>query len=202
MSAIASLGVAPGRSDDDRTRISRGILLMLEGLTRRQGGYLESLDHYRGELSGDQDQAMSRLRGRAPAVLVTVGSSSPESRSSTKRSYMYKYQVELAIISMHMDSLESREVGGADRFMANADPGIGKMMHDVRGKLAGRKLNVEGCGTLIPEGESVISDGDMAIFASRFTVSMAFNQARSSDPTPNIASSSDTTHNLIVEESE
>lgn len=202
MSAALTLGVAPGRAEDDRTRISRAVLLMLEGLTRRQGKYLEALDHYRGELGDNQDhdQVMAKLRGRAPAVLVSVGGASPTSKSTNKRSFLYRYQVEIAIISMHWDSPESRAVGGADRFEPNADPGINSILHDVRKLLAGRKPNVAGCNRLIPEGESIISQGEMAIFATRFSVGMAFEQPRSTDPTPDKAESSDTTAKLYVEQ--
>lgn len=199
MSAAVALGVAPGRSDDDRTRIAAGVLLMLESLTRRAGKYLEALDYYRGELSGDADQAMAKLRGRSPAVLVTVGGSDPEPKSANKRSYLYRYQIEIAVISNHMQSLEAREVGGGDKFEENADPGVGKILHDIRGLLAGRKLNVAGCNTLIPEGESIIIDEPIVAFAARYSVGMAFTQPRSSDPTPNLAESSDTSATLIVE---
>lgn len=203
MSAAIQLGVAPGRADDDRTRIARAVILMLESLTRRQGRYLEALDHYRGELSsGDLEQAMTKLRGRAPALLVTVGSSNPESKSTSRLRYLYLYQIEIAVISTHMDSPESREVGGADRFEPNADPGIGKMLHDVRRLLAGRSPNVEGCNHLIPEGESIIADGDLAIYATRFSVGMAFTQSKNPDPLPTKAESAEVTTTASVEQTQ
>jgi hypothetical protein len=176
---------------------------MLEGLTRRQGRYVDALDHYRGELnSNDFEQVMAKLRGRAPALLVTVGSSAPESKSASKLRYLYRYQIEIAVVSLHMASLEARDTGGADRFEDNADPGIGQMLHDVRGLLAGRSPNVDGCGKIIPEGESIIADGDLAIFAARYSVGMAFTQPRNPDPTPNPAESVEVSTALHVEAKE
>lgn len=194
--SAAALGVAVGRAEDDRTRIARAVLLLLEGLSTRQGQYLEALDHYEGELGdGDAlDQVMSRLKGRSPAVLVSIGGANYESRSVNRRMYLVSYQIEMAVVSTHLSSAESRGSGGADRYAVQADPGIYKMLHDIRGRLAGRAPNVAGAGKLTPESEDIVYQGaGMAIFSARYSVAMSFKQPSFSESAPNAAESSDVT---------
>lgn len=202
MTAAVSLNAAPGRSEDDRTRIARGVLMLLEGLSRRQGGYLAALDFYQGELGDDAalQEVMERLRGRTPAVLVTVGGVTYQSKSTTKRRYMADYSVELAVASNHWQSMEARAEGGGDKFVADADPGINSILHDVRDGLAGRPLNVAGTRAMVPLSEDVVFQSKgLIIFQSRWRASMGFAQPRSSDPTPEPAESVEVSTTLHVE---
>lgn len=206
MSAAVLISGVPGRATDERTRIVRAVLGLLESLSRRRaGGYLEALDFYQGEIGDDSDvdQVKAALRGRTPAVLVSVGTATYVSKSTNGRSYLANYQLELAVVSNHWGSNEDRGIGGADKFVDDADPGINAILADVRGRLAGRRLNVDGCQRARPNSESPIYQGkDMVIFQARYQVGMAFKQPSHSDLAPNAAESVGVTSTLIVEPAE
>jgi hypothetical protein len=190
-----------GRATSDRTRIASAALVLLESLSVRHGGYLESLDFYQGELGDDAsiDQVMNQLAGRCPAVLVMVGGSKYEPKSITKRRYLIDYSLEIACISQHWESNEGRAHGGNDKFTQGADPGVDAILDDTRRLLIGRDLNIEGTGAPVPMGESVVFQGrEMAIFQATYSVRIAFEQSKSSD-SKHVATSSHVGTTLKVE---
>lgn len=190
---------------DRRTDIATAVITMLASLTRSEGGYLECVDHYMGEL-GDGvglEQVMTRLRGRSPGILVTVGRADHDRKSLAGLRYKKRFQVELAVISNHLTSLEARGIGGAARLSENyKDPGIYQILEDIETALAGRSPSVSGVGKLFPDSEEVVLQRkELSIYAARYSVEAAVCQPRSTEENPDIADSVEVVPELIVEPS-
>ena len=175
LGAHAALGAG-----SERTMVERAILALLETLTIRQGRYLQRLDHYNGEIGSEDalEDIVGALQGNVPAVLIQTASASYDSTSIARSRLKATIQVEILLISAHMRSRESRNVG--DEASVNdpkSDPGIYQIIADVRSVLCSRPLGVQSAQMLVPVTEQVvIQTPQLSAWVMRYSIDYRFDQ--------------------------
>ena len=125
-----------------RTDIERGVIALLQPLTRTRGRYCQAVDHSNGEILGKEgvDDIKTALLGRAPGILVTTGQSSTTERKLDRRRVLERFQVELMVVSNHLASDKAQRVGDvAAETDPSLDPGINQMLWDIRRALERQK---------------------------------------------------------------
>jgi hypothetical protein len=147
--------------------------LKLEALGGSSEGYLQKIAPYQGDLSpaGDgEDGDIARVcGGRMPAVLVTTGDGAYLRASMGAEEIDEDTTVEILIVSGNLRSPEAAARG--DGF--SDDPGIYRMIEDIRGKLWGIDLHVSGAGPLIPQTSTARSrSGVRSIWQLSFAVTL------------------------------
>lgn len=202
LASVAPVGEAP----DDRTRIERAMVSRLEALHDVHGGYLRELGPYNGEISdaAGLEQIIARLQGRTPAVLVMVGTVQYREKSRRKLVYKAEYRVEVLCISNHWRSRETRNQGDlSSRLQPQADPGIYRILYDVRQRLMGERLGVCGAGRIVPVLEQVVLQADnLTAWNAVFEVPAHVTQESPSERAPHPAESVVHRHNLEESDAE
>ncbi len=156
----------------ERVLVERAVLSALDGLRAVVGGYLEALDPYQGELVGDDmEDIKQRLMGRCPGILVAIGDSDYDLKSLSRRSAVNKVEVEIAVVSASLRSLEARSAGDEAGILSQGDPGIYVMLADVRDRLMGADLGVPGVERPIPVSEErLLIDEDLVVYRALYSV--------------------------------
>lgn len=184
----------------ERTTLERAVVAALAGLERGHGGYLAALDLYAGEmLANDLDELKGNLRGRAPAVLVSVGDIAYSSKSTARRVFAATLELRLLVVSNHLRSLVARahgdEVSAVD---STVDPGVNRILVDCRDRLAGEDLGLGGYAPLLPIGEErLVEVADLTVFEATYRTSTEIRpRSPSLQPAPAITAV-DQRHNLV-----
>ena len=191
---------AAAEAIDDRTRLERAVLARLEKYSQRAGGYLEALDPYNGEIDEVQavDDIIRALRGRTPGVLVLVGTCTYENVSVRKAQLRAEYRIEILCSSKHWRTDAARNSGDvASQGTAQADPGINRILYDVRTALYGRRLGIAGAGRPVPVLEQVVVQApELTAWNAIYEIKMRIGQDPESAGAPVPASSVLHRHNL------
>lgn len=154
---LAVLNTAPYWFGSEQASLEHEAYQRLLRLERRHGGYLKHLGFYNGELDSDEGrQALSdHALGNSPGLLIAAGPGSYQGRSAARAEKELDQTIEILLISQHLRSLPSRLRGDANagiddptspELLATGDPGVYRMMRDVRRLLAGRDSTVQQCG--------------------------------------------------------
>lgn len=168
MIAAGLLQVA-GRSE--RLAVERAVLAALDGLLRASGGYLEELGQYAGEFVGDAESVLTRLRGQAPAILVSTGDGDYDLKAMSRRRGVVALDLEIHIVSAHLRDREARRLGDEAGVQGSGDPGIYAILADVRDRLMGAELGIPGVMPPIAKTEeAVISLPTVSVFRATYSV--------------------------------
>jgi hypothetical protein len=127
-------------TDDYRDAIEAAALAELERLRRRSGGYLQFLGDFEREFSGDLEEMFQRLLGQSPALLVRIGDAVGQSATASRRRYVASVDLEVYAFSNNLRSHEARAGGDVASLDGTSDPGLRRMLADVRGILLGRDI--------------------------------------------------------------
>lgn len=169
----------------EQAMMEDSIVLMLQPLHAHQGGYLKLLGYYNGELDSQQgvDDLMRQAATNAPFVLVAAGANSYESRSTSKQMWRNSMTMELLFGSANLRSHQSRLRGdvaaGADDLddLPTRDPGIYRMVRDVRNLILGRNPGVAGGGTFgIVRIDVVIQDPRISLWRAQYRITYDWDQ--------------------------
>lgn len=157
-----------------RTDIERGVIALLQPLTRARGRYLMAVDHYNGEIQGKEgiDDIKTALLGRSPGVLVYTGSERTLSRSADRRMATKRFDVLLLVISTSLVSDKAQRVGDdVSEFDLSLDPGINQMLKDAWDLLE-RQKPLAGGQFLehVDDGPAVLGGRGFTVWTSRYTV--------------------------------
>jgi hypothetical protein len=181
---ILDLGVLWGPI---RQMVEDAALALLRPLEVRAGGYLETLQPYNGELDSEEglDNLVKQALGGAPLVLVGAQESKVTGGGTAKRRYREDVLLELAVVSTNLRGLGARTRVGPDagpQSDANAiptgDPGVYRILEDIRRTLLGVKLWVDGCdaGELSAEAP-VFTLPQMTVWRAHYRFGVAFDIA-------------------------
>lgn len=144
-----------------RTDIEDAVIVALEPLKKlalggSASGYLHSLKVYAGEfegLSGDSlDHLREEVRGQTPSILVGTGAGNYDEQDIRRRRATNRMTVHILIVSNCMRAMGSRTQGG----LSGEDPGIWKILEDIRAKLHGNDLALDGVGQFVPQSEEAM----------------------------------------------
>lgn len=195
----------------DRTVIEAQVKLALDKLRRERGAYLASLDFYNGELDTDEGlQALStQLLSNCPAILIATGQSVYKRKATSGRVYEVTLQIELLFASSSMRSPEARLHGdinsGADLAIGDDeaesyptyDPGVYRMMRDVRDILLGDDFRLEGFGTIDASREDVVlTVPELTLWRCVYTVEYRWQKKRRTSRAPSAVREVQIDHNL------
>lgn len=133
-----------------RKRLEDAVVTALAGLT-----YLKACQPYSGEIGGarDAEQIRAALNGRVPGVLVSTRDGKYTGTSVQAKRWTNRIDLALLVVSGNLRSQEARQRGD----VAGNDPGIYQMTEDIRDALAGKDLDVDGAGFLVPSSEEVMA---------------------------------------------
>jgi hypothetical protein len=160
-----------------RTQLENAVMDALSPLLKsKPGGYLRTVAPYAGELSPSrEDPHFQRItQGYLPAVLVTTDDGAYNDHAIGRLADL-NLEVVLLFASSNLRAPEANQRGDMG---ASADPGIYRMLEDVRGRLFRRELGVSGVGFLIPVSESsVLRAADRSIWQQVYAVQTDANHA-------------------------
>lgn len=121
--------------NDYRMDIEDGLKTRIGRLSVVVGGYLERVDHFeRNIVGGELDEVFEQLLGQAPAVLYRTHTSSSLQPFSSRKVQQMDLAVEVFFFSNSLRTFSDRLMGSPP---PEGDPGIYKMMADVRALLLG-----------------------------------------------------------------
>jgi len=154
--------------------------LKLSALGGGASGYLRAVRPYQGGLdpAADDEDLNRVLSGASPAVLVTIGDGGSYGDVTLSRSVCdLTTTLEVLIISSNLRSPEAQARGDVSDGTGD-DPGIYEIIEDVRDKLFGVEMGVDGVGFLIPSAHQAVQrGGDKAIWLLSFSVDMDAKKA-------------------------
>lgn len=144
-----------------RTQIEQAIVARLAGKKYAAGGtgYLRAIEAYNGDLTGAEgvDDMKRLVGGRCPAVLVSTSDGSYQSIQVQRRKAILDLQVELLVIASSYRSREARTQGKPVAApQPGEDPGIYRVIEDVRLALMGSTLGLPGVHPLAPVSERAV----------------------------------------------
>lgn len=123
--------------DHERGVIEESIILLLERLHSRQGGYVRLIDRYNGELDTNEgaQELIAHLVAQSPAMLVGAGYQNFKPQGAGAMNYSGRLEVELIMATSAVRNYQSRTKGGLE-------PGIYGMLRDARALVVGRNLGI------------------------------------------------------------
>jgi phage gp37-like protein len=150
----------------ERTMIEQAVRLLLDRYLVKNGGYLRSVEFYNGELDTDAAAGalIEQLLAGAPAILIGTGQAVYRRRSTSSKIYEVQQQIEILHGSAHLRSPASRLHGDVSTGQDDSDPetlpaydpGIYRMMRDVRDEILGRPSYLSTLGTVMINREDVV----------------------------------------------
>jgi hypothetical protein len=181
--AVLSLGVLWGPV---RQMAEDAALRLLFPLHKLAGGYLEALDPYNGELDSDEGLELlyKQAIGGAPLVLVGAQDSAFQRQGGTsRRRYREDVQIEIVIASSNLRGFPGRSRTGPgagpqrdDHAIPTDDPGVYRILEDVRRALLGAKLWIDGAdATELAREEPVFSIPRVTVWRAHYRVGVAFD---------------------------
>lgn len=193
----------------ERAMVEEFVVIHLQRLHYLAGGYARFIGYYNGELDTEQgaNDLLTHVRNEGlPGILVATGAGTYEPKSTTARHYAEHLQVEVLFASAHVRAYPTRLRGdvasGDDDLDLDAyptkDPGIYRMMRDVRDVLLGFSPELEGVGKMKILREDVVLQTP-AITLWRVVYGCAYHYATRSRESrlPNAANSLQIDYNLI-----
>lgn len=129
----------PLEADAVRARLEDAIIAALSPLLTTNGGYLQGIRPYNGEVHGEPDDVKIDLLGQAPAVLVGTGVGRDTQEISNRYYTQELIEIEVFLIStdLRLREARTRNVGG-----------IYQMLRDVRSRIQGLALDIPGVSTV------------------------------------------------------
>lgn len=162
-----------------RTLIRNGAVTLLSGLLRSNGGYLAAVIPWGGVVRGFLDETAiqllwQELRGRNPAIAVSVGDSSYE--AAGMGGFNFKASIELTLY--HYSQHKRSETAGRIALDAvaladdTADPGLEIMMEHAKELLIGQRPALgPTVKQLVPRLEEELQTRDShTIWAQRYAI--------------------------------
>lgn len=147
-----------------------GALELLCPLLASQAGYCKTIKAYNGETTGidREDADFQRVtQGALPAILVTTGDGAIE-QQTMGRIANETFELQILVASCNLRSMEARHRGDAG---LSSDPGIYRMLCDIRERLWLRPLEADGVCFLRPAGDvSILRSRDRNIWLSTYIV--------------------------------
>lgn len=155
-----------------RTRIEDAVVDALQRLKAGYpNGYLQAIEPYQGSLEprSDDPELNRVLNGRTPAVLVTTDDASWPNLGNTLQRAEGPCDVVLLLVSRNLRSMEATARGDA----LDRDPGLYKILEDVRGWLMGAHVEHPDIGRPYPLNERIVERGEKMILRADFRVRTA-----------------------------
>ena len=145
-------------------------------------GYLKTVDPYQGPLEPDpEDTALALLmKAGTPCVGVTTDAAEFDDIPIGRRRASKAINVEIIVVSRNLRNLES----GARGDGLAGDPGVYCILQDIRKKLFGVELGIDGVGFLEPERETPVERGETAIWRQTYAVMVDVVQPPRSEGSP------------------
>lgn len=184
-----------GLSRPQRTLVREGIVQLLSGLVRANGGYVAAVLPWAGVVRGWQDSEgidnlLALLNGRAPAIVVGLGDGNKTPAGMGGFNYKMDIEVTLYHFSNHARSLTEGRVSADARALADdtRDPGLDVMMEHAEELLGGIRVgkapvtnpvgevdrSIPGIHMISPDREEEIAtDETHTIWAQRFKVTVS-----------------------------
>lgn len=167
-----------------RQQVEDAALELLGDLSRVAGGYLETLEAYNGELDSEQgiERLVRQALGGAPLVVVGAQESTFSRGGLAKRAWREDVQLEVVVVSTSLRGLTARRRVGPDAGpqttaaeVPRGDPGVYRILEDVRRRLLGGQLWVDGADAaeLVREGP-VFTVEAMTIWRATYRIGVAF----------------------------
>lgn len=185
-----------------RTMAEAAVLMWLEPLHIRQGGYLQTLDFYNGELDSErgQEALFQRMFGGSPAVLVSSGAKVGVSKSSRNVERKEEIDIEVLFASTHLrDRVAQMHGDEASVTDTGFDPGLHAIMDDVDLILMGRRSGACGQGRYQPMLDSpIVQLPELTLWRRRYQIT--YNNSGVTDAELNegdVFSSILARHNLV-----
>lgn len=191
----------------ERSVVEEHALIHLARLHRHNGGYLRSLGYYNGELDSQQgvEDLYKHLRNSGtPGILIATGAGVYRPKSTSARHYKVDLNLEILFASAHVRSFPSRLRGDVaagedvdiDEY-PDRDPGIYRMMRDVRDMLLGFDHGLDGLGTMrILREDVVFQDPAVTLWRVVYAVAYHFRQRTRSARLPNEATEVEIRYNV------
>lgn len=205
-----TLGILAGAPalDDERTVIEDWFLGELERYHRRSGGYLASLDTYNGELN--TEEGLEMLAGQAmagnPFMLVAAGQANYGGKSTSARKWEIDTTIEIYCGSSNLRSQLTRAradvaagayQGDTQSPTTRNDPGVRRMLCDIRNTCLGRRPFQDGFGTVrIVRDEPLIVSPQLTVWRVLYNVPYSFGHTTREQRQPAAARSIEIRHNL------
>lgn len=163
----------------ERHAIEDAVILRLAGLTVELGGYLRHLGPYNGDDAAQAEQDFYRhLLTRAPAILVTTGTSQTRHRSVRMTDDEDDITIEVLAVSAHWRDLTARtrtSPDGGD--VAIRDPGVYHMLRAARKLLMGRPTGIAGAKAIKHSGEApLVQERGLCAWRAMYTISVHIEQ--------------------------
>lgn len=150
----------------ERQMLEDAALIALARYHQMHGGYLRTLSRYNGELDTEEGMRalMTTMVSGCPAVLVAAAGSTYVQKSTTHHQAEEQLTIEILVGSQHARALPARLAGdiasGLDDndplSWPGRDPGIYRILRDIRTRLFGRQTNIEGAGAWELRREDVV----------------------------------------------
>lgn len=133
-------------------------------------GYLKALEYYAGEFEGAGPDVIDMVResvmGRSPCILVATGRGAYDEKDVRRRRAVLSIDLHIIIVSNCFRSLAARTQGNVS---LTDDPGIWTILENVRAKLHGTDLSVDGLGPIVPLSEDpVITGKDLFVWRQAY----------------------------------
>lgn len=180
-----------GHSPAEEAMLEHAVVNMLQQLHVANGGYLHLIGFYNGELDTPEGttELFGTMMGSAPAVLVATTTARPERKSNRKLNQRIPVQLELLVVSNHLrdhqfrvhaDAPAREDLARVDDnalFRSKWDPGIYRIMADVRSILFGRDLGVANMSRLeFTLKQPVIQARELTLWRMQFEGNYAYLQ--------------------------
>lgn len=175
-----------------RTLIRNGVVSLLGGLLRSNGGYLAAVLTWGGVVRGytdvdGVDEIKKRLNGRAPAIVVACGDRKNSPAGMGGRSWKSDLQVSLYHYSNHQSSMTEGRTSTDPAALASdvKDPGLDVMLEHaeelVAGQFVGGPLVVNAVGErstrsitikrmLLTDEDELLTDATHTLWVQRYSV--------------------------------
>lgn len=167
-----------------RQMVEDAALALLQPLHKICGGYLETLEPYNGELDSEDglDRLVRQALAGAPLVMVGAQESTFSRGGTAKRQWREDLQIELVIASSSLRGLAARRRSGPEAGpqtdaaeVPTADPGVYRVLEDIRRRLLGPRLWIDGADSaeLVRE-QPIFTVERMTVWRAMYRIGVAF----------------------------
>lgn len=163
-----------GLDAPQRAKVREAVVARLQPLHRDEGGYLQAIVFWGGDLSSeeDRDDLVELLRGRAPAIAIGMGAGTFTADGMTLQRNQHRKDIELTVFvaTGHLRSRETRMTGDVvSAGNVTVDPGLEVMLEQVEDLLIALDPPFATIKPLLPVSEgSVWNAADLLVWAQRY----------------------------------
>ena len=159
------------------------VILYLQPLHVRNGGYAERIQPWNGE--GAQ-ALIDKLNGASPAILVSAGNGTrQEHRGLGRDNARKRLDLDVFVISTHFDSWVARSYGDHNQEQVNADttradPGAYQILQDIEELLHGAPAVGAGSDQFEFDRDVIEQQDDLTVWRAVYTIQVTCARAPAS----------------------